>query len=336
MSLIFFRKHPVGHVFDKAIQDWKSSADPKFGAMASNVTYDHRVSREREEELAKIAGSDPSGTELGNAFKKYFETKVRTRDLPHFVYEKLNEENILGLTPGGWKGPDRETLFVRVLDLSGLYHPMHWAKEKQNPVFKDFPDQMMQGPGWVDKQLTGVGKWANKFEAFLHELLLVMEGYGKEHPFQPTWVTTWATFKPLLGKGPNGWLEVLGVPKKEGRRWVVLLAYPASEARKFARPTQLDAGWFAQHFPSPTCAPAELGGHPMDLAADPATPIRPEYIHRSMAHTLPHWHLAERNFGPADGPARDDLKKQRQTHYGSLRVEYLPRKIAAWMPLGGL
>ena len=125
MSLVFFRKHPVGHVFDKAIQDWKSSADPKFGAMASNVTYDHRVSREREEELAKIAGSDPSGTELGNAFKKYFETKVRTRDLPHFVYEKLNEENILGLTPGGWKGPDRETLFVRVLDLSGLYYPMH-------------------------------------------------------------------------------------------------------------------------------------------------------------------------------------------------------------------
>ena len=328
MSKIFGRDRPH-HAFDKAIAEWRASRHDIYKSMACNIVHDHRVSPEREEDLRKLAGDDCTGIEFGNAIRDYFETKIKFRPLPAYVYWKSNKQNLLGLTPWGWKGPKRDTKLLRILDISGLFFPFAWAKKQGRSRFATLNDREEDAPDWVDKQLKGLS--ADAFEAFLEEVLVVIRQCSEEQSFQPVWATTLNGFQDYALSTPDRWLEPLGMTRASYPRWLVLLAYDVKEAGTLARPCQLEAGFNPVHYPSPECADVSRGGHPVDLRPNPLGNLLGEYVHKEIPHTLKHFENAGKRYGPTSGTTPDELRNQRERHYERLVGEYGSSPVRAWM-----
>lgn len=137
---------------------------------------------------------------------------------------------------------------------------------------------------------------------------------------------------PHIADGPERWVSALGVYKPVHPRWFLLLKYTVREAGTVARPTQLDAGWGAYHFPSPPRAPLPLGGHPMDLRlSPPATSVLPEFVHKQIRHTLRHWSDGGRHIGRTSAPSGGTLVAVRLTHHELLTRVYGP-SVVVGMP----
>jgi hypothetical protein len=137
----------------------------------------------------------------------------------------------------------------------------------------------------------------------------------------------WAAFKGFESELPERWLQVLGAKQKEAECWIVLLTYPVAMAGTIVRPTQLDAGWNAYHFPSPPQAQVELGGHPMDLfpMENLGSPMS-EYIHRQIDHYPDHIMRIGRTSASLSG----SLSHQREAHHRLLERHY-GSGIRDWM-----
>src|SRR4029077_447694 len=138
-----------------------------------------------------------------------------------------------------------------------------------------------------------------KISAFVEQTLKVIGAkLDKDEPFNPTWAVLWNDLEMSLDNPPEQWLEVLGVPKQESGRWLVALRYTVGEAGTLARPTLLDAGWNAYHFPSPPQAPPRYGGHPMNLGDHVQAKRLPwEYVHSQISFNIAHWVAGGRRIG---------------------------------------
>jgi len=336
MPPVFGRNFPNPHPYDNVIATWRSSTEPEDHAMARNLMHDHRVSQERERAFDKLVPPSPTARNLQHAIVDYFKTKVRTRKLPHYVYTALNATNLL--TGQGPSHPviNKDLKLVRVLDLNRLGLVYQWAMNWRNKKrewkrsFAKFPtapndDQIAK---WLDDEIGGGSE--KQQEQLVATVLDMINTYSPKHPFQPTWATTWSAFEPHERLGPDRWLQVLGMANPSSR-WVMLLRYTVREAGTIARPTLLDAGWYADHFPSPPQAPLVVGGHPMDLRISPrATHLLPEYIHKQIQHSLKHWTDIGGKIGRTTAPNPASLADQRRTHHELLTRVYGPG-VHTWM-----
>jgi hypothetical protein len=162
-----------------------------------------------------------------------------------------------------------------------------------------------------------------------------MSSAAETRPFQPSWVTTWEDLAPFLDQSPEIWCEGLGVPKQEPSRWLMVLRYTVGEAGTLVRPTFLDAGWAAFHFPSPPQAVLITGGHPMDLrpidSASPAERLSREFIHSEIQHRIEHWIDAGRRVMRTSRPTSVSLLDRRRHHHGRL-VDTYGGVVGEWMP----
>ena len=141
---------------------------------------------------------------------------------------------------------------------------------------------------------------------------------------RPTWAAEWNSTAPYLQSGdPARWLEAVGVPK-DYAVWIAVVRYRPKVA--VYRPTQLDAGWYAHHFPSPPRANLSDGGFAMYLRSIDAaatTGLVSEYIHRQVDFTLPDWNRAGGLVGFVEKPNRgESLAQLRDQHLGILKREY--------------
>lgn len=118
---------------------------------------------------------------------------------------------------------------------------------------------------------------------------------------QPCWVAIKDEFLTLADLGtPASWLEAVGLPSPgplptDGRlreKVLVILSYSSSELRHLLRPSQIDAGWFAFHFPTPPSRPIDQGGLTMRAGAlGPRSAVADdslvsEFVHRHAATYL--------------------------------------------------
>jgi len=114
-------------------------------------------------------------------------------------------------------------------------------------------------------------------------------------------------------------------------RWLILLRYTVAEAGTLARPTILDADWYAYHFPSPPQTSLAVGGHPMDLRVTPrATHLLPEYIHKKIPHKLEHWTDLGGKIARTNSPDSTGLVDQRMAHF-ELLVNTYGQDVLKWM-----
>jgi hypothetical protein len=177
-------------------------------------------------------------------------------------------------------------------------------------------------------------------EPFLEVIFKAMALYRKkkEECIQPTWAAEWDSLKPLLiPNKPLSWLQAVGVPR-DSPVWLAVLCYPLKNALREIttyRPTQLDAGWYAHHFPSPPQAPLEKGGHTMFLNADDGREVAPppvsEYVHEQVDFDIEDWTAGGSLVDFTGGPTKGALDRQRGRHLTLLETVY-GKEVSVWMP----
>jgi len=125
----------------------------------------------------------------------------------------------------------------------------------------------------------------------------------------------------------------LGKPSPKRACLCLILRYQAGEVSPTLRPTILDAGWYAPHFPNPPSAcgwksafgDRPSGGHPVNF--DRAVrPLLQEFIHRNVAKKR-EWVVG---WGWTSADYNDkDLARARSDHLEALGHSY--DKIDYWM-----
>lgn len=328
MPPVFGRQSHPTHRYDAALQTWLSSPYAADRAMARNVMYDHRVSVWREQSFDRFVGPTCDSNSLRKACNNYFNQQVRNRSLPEYVYNVYNSANLIN---AAWAVPplvNKDRKLVRILNLNKLGLVFQWARtaRKWPKTFDTFPgahDQKQLGI-WLDKRIALDSK------EHITRIIEALNIYGKTYPFQPTWATTLDAFSPHISSGADRWLQAVGVSPTE-ENWIIILCYTVREAGTLVRPTQLDAGWYAHHFPSPPSANLTTGGHPMDLRVKPKpTTLLPEYIHKHIPHPVEHWTSVGPLFDRTSKLSSEDLVKQRRCHYELLLRTYGP-VVQSWM-----
>jgi hypothetical protein len=335
MPPVFGRTTPDPHPYDDALNTWLTSTDSSWHAMARNVMHDHRVSEARAEAFNNFVDDPCTSVGLNRAIVDYFEEKIRHRKLPHYVYKRVNDNNLL---TGKHLLPliHKDLKLVRILDLNGLGLVCQWGNEAVRrkkgwePTLLRFPSTVSDSEiaKWLDGELGGASP--AQVERTVWTILDILNAYRLEEPFQPTWSTTWAAFEPYQDETASRWLQLLGVVSRPSR-WVILLGYTVAEAGTLARPTILDADWNGYNFPSPPQAPLAVGGHPMDLRITPrTTELFPEYIHKQIAHSLAHWKDLGGKIKRTGSPDLTSLEDQRRVHFELLVKIYGP-DVLSWM-----
>lgn len=300
-------------------------------AVARNLMHDHRVAEPREKALRELFTTPMTVEALESAVKLYAEHHVRYTGTPDFVEDAINAENILAGTALGAHQVSKDLALGRVLNLAGAGMREFYVacRERRVKAFAMVPgDDPMNVKKWID----GYMEDPDKRDGFVARVLAHLWPQRDALPVEPCWATTWDVLEAVADEPASRWAEVVGVPPAPGD-WLILLKYRVRETGTLVRPTQLDAGWNARHFPSPPTTPLAGGGHPMDLGGDGCrAALRPEFIHQQITHTPAHWIAAGKRVQKVDEVVNErDLVLQRVRHWTLLQSRD-GDVIRAWMP----
>jgi hypothetical protein len=320
--------------YDAQFQRWlrwtKAGADA-YKAMARNTMYDHRVQKERAD---KFHTDYAASQILEEALTQYFEECVRKTGTPDFL-QAVNSGNIVAGAPDA-NLIDEDKRLVTFLDLNGLHKLYLWAKQHPRSEYRDVFDHYIvdgtdgQIGNWLGETIASLGDQVVVFAALAVKRAVAGET-GYRH-FHPVWAALWKEFgDSLTQEEVDRWWERVGVFKSTRPRWVVPLTYTVFEAGTLVRPTILDSGFYAHHFPSPPQMPPQDGGCCMDLQTDPKPAVLThEYIHQEIAFEERHWINAGSLCLPTSQPSPVDLAQQRRNHHELLKS--LPNHTPDWMP----
>ena len=343
MPKVFDKDDPtLISIYDEALITWESSGDEEKISMAVNLRCDHRVTNMREQQFRDYFLKK---NDLREALDDYVRHSVKLSTSPHFcepwcdnlVADCLSDEYC-----ENFKAPKD---LATVISLNGLSHPIKDTYPNLvhiMPEWKDLIDVETQAsdehsdqtPGknkfdkWLDSNLKD--KTTEQIETFLSKIFKVLNHrLTVEHKrYNPVWVTTWDDFDMYTKLSADRWNQVVGVPR-DTPTWQIVLRYPSSKVPCLYRPSQLDGGYYPQHFPTPRVAAMADGGRTMDLDASVTKPLN-EYIHKQINLDIQYWIQGGRRIGEASVTS-DDLPKMRNHHYDKLIDMYEEDAIRNWM-----
>jgi len=328
---VFGRSSASPHRYNPALEDCTMSGEPLKQAVAENIRYDRRVSVEREEELDVYVKGEPKiWTDLQRPIGDYFWEKVRRNGDPDYV-RGINRQNIVVGGTENHHGLRDEVELGTVLDLRGLLPVYRWAQSTGIEPFASAIGDFERDENlllYLDRVCRGTTEEISAFLARLFEAL--GRKLQEDEPFNPTWAVLWKDLEAVLDKQPERWLEVLGIPKQEPGRWLIVLRYRVRDTGTLVRPTLLDAGWNAYHFPSPPLLPPASGGHPMNLRGQAGGLLR-EYVHSQIPHTIAHWEAGRKKIRRTERAVTCRLMEQRARHHQRL-VDLYGNEIREWLP----
>ena len=314
-----------------------SSAPEYDRAMARNLLAEHRLSKSRFQLFSTFAGAMDDLEAIRSAVQRYHANEVRplvSAGIEPAYTRPENQQNLVNLPP--------RTQVATVLNLSGLerIYAEAW-KTFRIPEFRMYdvtsPLNSQQVNDFLSPRLTDPAQREPFLQAIFRALRRYRNSPKVERRIRTCWVAEWKALQPFLDSNiPERWSQAVGVPSDDAA-WLAVFRYPLHGRGKeipLFRPTQLDAGWYGHHFPSPPGAPLEKGGHAMYLAQDgaPVAPrdLVPEYLHAQIDFTMAQWRAA----GGLLGMARrvgGDLREQRRGHWTLLQETYGNAPIATWM-----
>jgi hypothetical protein len=329
---VFGRNSATPHDYESVLDEWLLTGVSLTRAMARNLMHDHRVTDERAKWFDGFVARPCSTAGLERALKQYQKKQVVEVTPPDFAVDTINGLNVLSGRSDGTHVINRDLQLATVLDLNLLTVPYEWARTQNKwDAFDNYDDAKPERfKEWLKSKLERVPP-----RPFIAAVLDMLSEYQQvEKPHHPTWATTWDAFAPYIKHPPERWPQVVGVDRPEGH-WQIVLRYRVREAGSLARPTQLDAGWYAYHFPSPPQADVSVGGHPVDLVDPGASPLLPEFIHEQVPHRIEHWDAAREDGDPAIGQIAAagswTVADTRQRHLRRLVAAYGPG-VMTWMP----
>lgn len=322
---VFGREGEHPHDYPAVFDEWLAGLTMSR-AVARNLMHDHRVTRERAGFFDRFITRPCSCETFQRALLKYKERQVQHLSPPDFAVDTLNHGNVLSGTSDGAHVISKDLELANVLDLSLLTEPYAWA-QKHIKAFEGYrdvsPDRLET---WLDSKLRSAPP-----RRFIEDVFAMLTAYtAHKKPHHPTWVTTWDAFAPYVAQPPERWPQAVGVERPVGH-WLIVLRYRVRDVGSLARPTQLDAGWYAYHFPSPPQAQASVGGHPVDLAHPGGAPLLPEFIHEQAAYTIEQWDAAGQHVGKIGHSRSWGVAQARRHHHRRLVAAY-GVNVANWMP----
>jgi hypothetical protein len=306
--------------------------------MARNLLCEHRLSLERFSAFSAFAGKLAAFEQIHRALEEYQEEvrpAIKTGLQPAYARAD-NANNMVELPKGSRVGT--------VLDLTRLGRIYAEAKATfRLAEFRSYTATDPRNYSDVNEFLAGQLDNPARREPFLKALFGAWARYRRriEDRLHPTWAAEWGSLRPFLDPGsPRRWLQAVGVPR-DGGVWLAILCYPLKDKKreiKLFRPTQLDAGWYAHHFPSPPDAVLSLGGHTMFLNRGNGTVERApgalvsEYLHAPVDFSIRDWHAAGGLVGFTGQPIGGMIEKEREAHWLLLQSFYDSGRIREWMP----
>lgn len=304
--------------------------------MACNLLHDGRIGSKREIQLDEYGGKGivahpRTGIALSASVRDFFDKRIRSTSSPDYVKRELNGHNFIQTASGVQaQGINPTVSLARIIDLTGLRRVYIWAEEQGLPEFEGFE---------ADERDTGLNEYlaarlaapgGDRASAFVAAVLDALDRRRKPFPFEPVWAVWWADFEPYVDESAHRWLDLLGMRNahtEANPRWLIALKYPLASVAPLVRPTQIDADWFPFHFPSPSTAAAEKGGHPMDLTMPPPnTTLLCEFIHQQIRHDV-----TQVQGGPRQttSPQTGNLHRQRVAHLD--RIQHFYNQLDGWI-----
>ena len=322
------------HILQAAIVEWENSHEVDKLALACNLRRDHRISSAREDAFLDLYfKAPPTGEELRDALDKHRKEVIGPAELPEFLDEKINKNNLIVGHHSAQNFINRDVKLVNVLDLNGLLKVFQWYKFTKGKRHSeiDYLAVLKQSnfDRWLE-QLLDKQSVSNRENFVLLALEVLNSHCNARGPYQPIWATTWDAFEGYVDIGADRWAQVVGVAKWEPH-WLIVLKYSVAEVGTLCRPTQIDGGFYAYHFASPPQTPLSQGGHPMNLkATTPTLNLLPEYIHKQISYKPEHWIDADRLIDRTSS-SPENLRRLRQSHYDLCQQTY-GSCIRRWMP----
>jgi len=294
--------------------------------VAENLRLDNRIGQTRKRFFDSWAGSPRTGRALRDALVDYQRQRVAGTREPDFLDPSLNGHNFAA-GAGSVSAPlPAERQLCTVMSLNAKLRVLARARLTSG-IFPDLTPEIVSAPSddalskWVDRQI----RYANS-ENRLDELIVLILGSlnqnRKNRPHHPIWATSWSRMKPLLSLGPERWTEAVGVARATAGQYLMVLKYSVPEAGTLVRPTQLDAGYNAAHYPSPLVVPCSAGGLALDLCRQSVSSFAPEWIHQEIDWQLEHWTSAKRLLVKTERNVPADLPRTRPRHRRLLSTIY--------------
>lgn len=312
------------------------SEDEKIRALGLNLLYDHRIGEERGRAFLRLAnGAVESGDvqTLMDALRAYRTTWIARLPDETFAHPQDNRENhVFDLAPERGLDPDLE--LAHVCNISAKLAQIRDPAARQRVARLGFG----RGAREVSAVLETLRGDAVRQRRFVEGFLQALELNRQTAPWHPVWAAGWDEFEQAIDPGrPESWMEAVGLQSPGEPQWLLVLRYRVAEARKLYRPTQLEAGSYAWHFPSPQCSwPPLRGGHPINLG-NARTAVRnhrllSEFVHAEIEFKPEHWERAGSLLSPTNGPTPGILMEHRRIHYFQLCEAYRRDEVRQWMP----
>jgi hypothetical protein len=186
----------------------------------------------------------------------------------------------------------------------------------------------------IDDQLPVMSVFFEAIAGYVKTAESYWSSPGRFPNLGPFWVTLFDPWRARVTESPEDWYSPVG-GSKPASSWLIAVKYPVRRAKRLYLPTQLEAGVFGRHFPSPpSCRPACGGrvveGRPIVFSAPRYSPL-PEFIHAPIALELEDWAVTMLPVRRTTLPVGDEtyLPRDRQGHWEGLDRNFSDVKI--WM-----
>ena len=316
-----------------------------------NLLHDDRISHARKAQVDTLLASTGPGltvppvepaaaAQLRRVIHKYKRQRITIPGVPDYISPVLNGNNFVPFAkPSGKKGIHPDTLLVHVIDLSKYVKAKGYSSLPGCPGTGAHQVEIIAWlgsyvPAFPDTDVSGRSE--TEVDEFVERTLEAIHDYESAPRSEPVWVALWDQFRQYVHHGLSMWMKMLGMRDSVSRhpRYPLVLVYRADSVGTLVRPTQLEAGFDAFHFPSPPSAPPTAGGYTMDWSAMPGyrEPLR-EFLHQRKPDrdNAADWILGGRLSGPTTpGGAPLKLNETRRRHYGRLKSIHGPLP-GGWM-----
>jgi len=270
-------------------------------ALGENLLFDGRVSEKRAEQFYAVTGEPRTARDLRRALTLYVEY-IAANDPRHtYACPDLNAANLIGAPSQFHLG--------HTVNLTSCLRRIRTKLEKEAAALKHAEQEICDFIPRPEADDTSVKSVVNEIFRLTYNL----------NQNRPVWAGRWDQLARASDRGdPSSWSRSLGVRRPKASLEMVL-RYSA-KGLALARPTQLDIGDYAFHFPSPPSLHNHLGGFTLHLGeASREVRLISEYIHPPRQFTFDDWKRG--GFLVGQGPNTIDAL----TNIRLFRKNHLPR-----------
>ncbi len=285
--------------------------DTQLRALAWNLQNDHRISKARAKTFVALwerefkTNPKPS---LSNALKQMLETQIRVDPAATFLHGSNSNNFVRNSIRKSRKSGPAAGPFATVLSVGAVARFASDAGVLRSDEAALFSmPRLNPQPDFYPNGIVKAGR--ENFVRLLAVRDRCIEKRGNPPrsaaPKNPCWAAVWDDFAQSIGTAaPASWKHSVGLPVRESGECLILFRYQVPPTIQLVRPTQLDAGNFSLHYPSPKKWPPQRGGCCVQAgpcgSGSESVFVR-EFIHEEFSLGLDQWKSAGEIVGDA-GP----------------------------------